>query len=299
MLASFSFMISILCNTFWVNHGFIIMPSILSSFKSKCSNLLICGPVSCAADSENEIPSDVGSPIISEDGAEELKITLLNLAASTSRGEVATEMEKMEALKIIEMIEMQNSMEDPAKNAFGSWDLVYSNTYLFRSSPFFMAARAVCKDGVEADRFNWFCKQHREALAFTYIGKVRQIVSPTSLTSEFETNVAAVPGLPLTITGTIVSNADIEEMDGSSWTLYMDKVRIKEDSSNIPILGQLLNDFNGLQSRKISDVLDQFVESYSIPKPIFRTNYVDKDMRISRDQDNNVFVYCRSSSVDC
>ena len=34
----------------------------------------------------------------------------------------------------------------------GTWELVFSDTQLFRSSPFFMAGRAVCKDGQEAEQ---------------------------------------------------------------------------------------------------------------------------------------------------
>lgn len=224
-----------------------------------------------------------------------VKEQLLRLAARTARGEIATEAEKITASQLVEALEMRNSVQNPAQDSriYGTWELVYSSTYLFRSSPFFMAARAVCKEGDEADRFNWFCKQHREALAFTAIGKVRQIVDAQSLKSEFETTVSAVPGLPVLIKGTIESKADIVEFNSDSWTLFMDKVKIKKNSSNIPLLGDYLNNFDGLDSRAIGSFLETNVQSYKNPKPVFRTYYLDDELRISRDQDDNTFVYLK------
>ena len=220
---------------------------------------------------------------------QDLKSRLLQIAALTNRGENIQEKQQALALSLVEAIERRNTVINPAtsNDILGVWDLAYSNTYLFRSSPFFMAARAVCQDGAEADTFNRFCKLHREALAFTSIGAVKQIVSESSLRSEFETNVAALPGLPVVIRGTIgwltacmyfnfalfmlytcarfhctysamslaVSTADIESRQGGAWTLFMDRVRIKEGSSNVPVLGGLLNSFAGLDSRRLSTLL--------------------------------------------
>lgn len=226
-----------------------------------------------------------------------LKTALLALAARTLRGTIANEKEKELAFDLITKLESYNPIDNPSNNdmAIGNWELIYSNTNLFRSSPFFMAARAVCKEGEEASRFNLFCDLHRDALAFTNMGKITQRITSTELTSEFETTVPVVPGLPITITGTIVSNASIESKASNSWTLLMDKVRIKENSSNIPLFGQLLNQFTGLPIKSLGDILESTnsITGYTNPNPIFYTYYVDTHMRISRDQDDNVFVYNR------
>lgn len=226
-----------------------------------------------------------------------LKTALLALAARTCRGEIATAVDKTKALQLIAQLEGYNPTPDPVLSelAEGVWELVFSSTQLFRSSPFFMAARAVCKEGQEADRFNMFCDLHREALAFTSIGKVRQIVTSTTLISEFETRVALVPGLPLVVLGTILSSADIERKESESMTLYMDKVRIKEGTSNIPFLKEALNEFTGLPIRALGGQLERSVSGYKNPRPVFSSRYVDAHMRICRDQDNNVFVYNRAS----
>lgn len=228
----------------------------------------------------------------------ELKSELLALSAATGRGENANDAYKSKILSLVEALEQKSEIKDPSKSelVYGTWELVYASTYLFRSSPFFMAARAVCKEGAEADKFNWFCKQHREALAFTSIGSVKQIVTRETLTSEFETRVAVIPGLPLIVTGTIVSVADIAESDATSWTLFLDSVRIKRGTSNIPGLNLFLDDFDGLPSRSLGALLEDNVAGYSNPMPVFRSYYLDADMRISRDQDDNVFVYTKAGS---
>ena len=227
-----------------------------------------------------------------------LKTALLALAARTKRGEIANEKEKTLALELITKLEGYNPINNPCNDelALGKWELIYSNTNLFRSSPFWMAARAVCQEGDQASTFNTFCDLHRDALAFTNVGRITQIISSTSLISEFETIVPLVPGLPFTITGTILSNSDIVSSTSNSWTLFMDNVTIKEDTSNIPFFNNLLNQFKGLPIRSLGSFLEEntnTITGYTNPKPIFYTYYVDTHMRISRDQDDNVFVYNR------
>ena len=133
-----------------------------------------------------------------------IKSDIIRKAGLAVRGELATESEKTAISTLVEELESSistsaTSSADTLSKCLGYWELIYSSTYLFRSSPFFMAARAVCAEGEEADRFNFFCQLHREALAFTSIGHVRQRVTENELISEFESNVAAVPGLPIII----------------------------------------------------------------------------------------------------
>merc|ERR1711879_12468 len=103
---------------------------------------------------------------------------------------------------------------------------------------------------------------HREALAISRIGKVRQIVSSTRLTSEFEVKVGAIPfvndftslsysgGWPITITGSIVSSADVTPVNsGTAWEIFMDTVEIK--GSNIPLLRAILDGGLKLKSRSL------------------------------------------------
>ncbi|KAL3915046.1 MAG: hypothetical protein SGILL_005827 [Bacillariaceae sp.] len=149
---------------------------------------------------------------------------------------------------------------------------------------------------------------HRGALAISNIGAVRQIVSPTLLVSEFEVKVGAIPffnftpltpfpysgGLPFTIDGAIVSSADISPAnDGKAWELYMDTVQIR--GSNVPGLRRVLDDGLQLSSRQLASFLEENVDGYETPRPIFDTTYLTESLRISRDQDGKVFVYQKIS----
>jgi hypothetical protein len=280
--------------------------------------------LSSDVDSTDDVPSDVtfedivekqddlevtparGMTEVEVDEAVDAKKTeLLTLGVATARGEAASEAEKIDARRAVEFLETQRPVYEISDACLGTWELVMTNTQLFRSSPFFMAGRAVCKDGEEADRYNWFCDMHRAALAISNIQRVRQVVSPTKIVSEFEVSAGAVPfvgeyfnvkysgGLPFSITGAIVSTADIESTDGPAWRLFMDTVEVK--GSNIPGLRQVLDSGVKLESRALGELLEENVDGYSNPKPEFRVTYVDDNLRISRDQDDNWFVYARTS----
>ena len=180
---------------------------------------------------------------------------LLKLAAATSRGEWANDGEKSQARFLVESIEAAGLVSQPAasRDCQGTWELVFSDTQLFRSSPFFMVGRAVCSTQDEARRYDAFCELHRAALAISSIRKVRQIIRldrPSMITSEFEVRSGAVPfisdifrgasysgGVPVAIDGAIVTSASIENVDAAEWELLLDRVEIK--GSNIPILRQV------------------------------------------------------------
>jgi len=109
-------------------------------------------------------------------------------------------------------------------------------------------------------------------------------------------------GLPFTIDGALVSSADYRTINNCrnngtivALELYMDTVEIK--GSNVPGLRQLLDqDMIKLESRRLSNLLEQNVPNYTAPRPIFRITYLTQDgFRISRDQDDNIFVYCKTS----
>jgi hypothetical protein len=244
---------------------------------------------------------------------------LQTLGAITGRGEFfinnrnrpSTLKQYDAAVKLLSEVEQMNPIAEPtfSDHIHGTWELVLSTTQLFRSSPFFMAGRAVCTNEADAQRYNWFCDMHRAALSISSIQSVRQIITESNkLISEFETNVGAIPflsdfspfrysgGLPLSITGAIVSTADITPTNnGTGWEVYMDTVEIK--GSNVPVLRQILDNENvGLRSRSLASILEQAISSYKTPKPIFRTTYLDGKFRISRDEDSNIFFYVKTSN---
>ncbi|KAL3791086.1 hypothetical protein HJC23_012071 [Cyclotella cryptica] len=251
--------------------------------------------------------------------------SLLRIAASSDRGQYATSQQKETVSRLLSDLESTYQPSHTTTTTAndddgiiippqltGTWTLLYSNTQLFRSSPFFLAGRSTCKTTREAEQFAWFCDMHRAALSISNIGTVRQIISGEGrLVNEFEVKAGAIPflsdfvrpwrysgGLPLTIDGAIVSSADVTPKDGGGggveWEIYMDTVEIR--GSNIPILRSILDrDESKLKSRDLSKLLEENVESYETPRPVLRTTYVDEGMRIVRDEDDNVFVYGKVS----
>ena len=236
-----------------------------------------------------------------------LKAELLSIGAASSRGESATPADLSRARTAAASLEALNPTLSPTLSplAPGTYELVFSDTQLFRSSPFFMAGRAVCADGKQQEQYDWFCDMHRGALAISTIGKVRQIVSEQSLTSEFEVKAGAIPflsdltpplvysgGLPLTIDGAIVSTTSIEANDGEALTLLMDTVEIK--GSNLPGLRQALDSGLSLRTRSLGGALETVLPDYANPTPRLATTFLDETMRICRDQDEKLFVYVRT-----
>lgn len=249
------------------------------------------------------------------------KLFITSLGAITGRGEYANDIQHKSAMKVVEQLEKLNPTSNPciSEHIIGTWELIYSHTELFRSSPFFMAGRAVCQTDEQRDQYNFFCSMHRKALAISNIGPVRQVISKDKLISEFEVKVGAIPflsditplkysgGIPLTIDGAIVSTADIVSTSNTNNTnyleLYMDTVEIK--GSNIPILRQLFDNIDQmkLQSRTLGKILEDnqsitnnVMPNYQTPRPKFYTTYLDEMIRISHDQDNNIFVYIKTSN---
>ena len=60
--------------------------------------------------------------------------------------------------------------------------------------------------------------------------------------------------------------------------------------SNIPLLRPLLDNGLKLDSRSINDALP-----IDRPFPVFTTTYCDADVRVSRDVDDNLYVYTKES----
>lgn len=74
----------------------------------------------------------------------------------------------------------------------------------------------------------------------------------------------------------------------------MDTVEVK--GSNLPLLRQVLDSPRvKLPTRDLSDAIQRVLSTYEAPKPSLRTTYCSDQFRISRDQDDNVFVYVKTS----
>ncbi len=122
------------------------------------------------------------------------------------------------------------------------------------------------------------------------VGKVRQIIDKNNseLVSEYDLSVGVFPGLPLRVKGTVVTSAELTVIAPETWEM---KVRgTKVNGSNVPFLDQYLDD-NAVEI-PVGEAYRAI--SGTVPVAVLKTYYVDEGMRITRDIDDNFFVFTRA-----
>lgn len=226
---------------------------------------------------------------IDEDDAfirDALKRELLLLASVTNRGEYASSEERDIVIDLVTQLEALNPTPDPASASNGEWELVMSSTQFFRSSPFFQSIRAALGDANKEIAQNGF-DIHDLATTASRVGRIRQTVSSTELVSEVDLEVGILPGFPFRVKGTVISSASLKAASPETWELQITTTQVK--GSNIPLFNQFLDDL------KIEvPVGDMFSAFGSVPVVTLKTFYVDEGIRITRDEDENFFVFSRS-----
>lgn len=168
-----------------------------------------------------------------------LKRELLLLASVTNRGLYSNKDEAGLVLDLVSQLEALNPTAYPAEHCSGEWDLCYSSTQLFRSSPFFQAIRIAVGDDNRQMAENGF-KLHDRATSGSRIGRVKQILSSTQLINELDLEVGVLPGLPFKIKGTVVTTASMKIVSDKEMDLTLESTRVK--GSNIPLLNQIMEE---------------------------------------------------------
>lgn len=216
-----------------------------------------------------------------------LKRELLLLASVTNRGLYSNKDEAGLVLDLVSQLEALNPTANPAEHCMGEWDLCYSSTQLFRSSPFFQAIRIAVGDDNKQMAENGF-KLHDRATSGSRIGRVKQILSSTQLINELDLEVGFLPGLPFKIKGTVVTTASMKIVSDKEMDLTLETTRVKR--SNIPLLNQIMEE--ELQIELPVGEVYKTIRG-DVPVIAMQTFYVDESMRITRDVDENIFVYTR------
>jgi PAP_fibrillin len=216
-----------------------------------------------------------------------LKRELLLLSSVTNRGEYASPDEQNVLTDLVAQLEALNPTADPARNSQGEWDLCLSSTQFFRSSPFFMTIRAAMGDDNKAVAENFF-DIHDRATTASRMGRVRQTITPEQLTSEVDIELGLVPGLPFRVKGTVVTTASQSIKSSETTELQIQGTLVK--GSNIPLFNQFLDDVK--MELPFGDLLKQI--QGSVPIVQLKTFYLDEGLRITRDIDDNFFVYTRA-----
>mmetsp|Transcript_28607 Transcript_28607/g.42313 ORF Transcript_28607/g.42313 Transcript_28607/m.42313 type:complete len:297 (-) Transcript_28607:311-1201(-) len=216
-----------------------------------------------------------------------LKRELLLFSSVTDRGEFATKDERAIIVDLITQLEALNPTEDPALNCEGDWDLCLTSTQSFRSSPFFMAIRAAVGDDNKDIALNGF-DIHERATSAGKVGRVRQSITKDELISEVDLEVGVLPGLPFTVKGTVVSSASLDTAAPATWKLRVQGTKVT--GSNVPFLDQYLDDYP--LEVPVGDAYSQVLGS--VPVAEQKTFYVDEGIRITRDVDDEFFVFARA-----
>jgi len=215
-----------------------------------------------------------------------IKRELLLLSSVSNRGEYCSVEEQNMCIDLVAQLEALNPSPDPAHNQDGEWDLCLSSTQFFRTSPFFQSIRTAVGDANKATIDTAF-DIHDRATTSGRVGRVRQIISKDQLVSEVELEVGMMPGLPVRVKGTVVTTASLKAISSEAFETQIEATSIK--SSNIPFVDQWLDDSKF--EVPLKDVYSTFGEVPICPNKIF---YLDEGMRITRDQDDNFFVYTRA-----
>ena len=93
---------------------------------------------------EDAAPDVIDVPRVED--RESLKKELLLAVSRTARGQQLDKRPNEAVNDVARRLEAQGAPTD-AQLLNGRWNLAYCSTYLFRSSPFWMAGRAACQDG--------------------------------------------------------------------------------------------------------------------------------------------------------
>lgn len=226
---------------------------------------------------------------INEDDAtirDALKREMLLLSSVTNRGECANKDEQDILVDLVNQLEALNPTAEPSLKCEGEWSLCLSSTQLFRSSPFFQSIRVAVGDDNKLIAENGF-ELHDRATTGSRIGRVRQIIENNKLISEVELEVGLMPGMPFRIKGTVVTTANLKMSASETWDVEVISTQVK--GSNVPLLNQFLYDIK--LELPVGDVYK--IVQGKVPVVRMKTFYLDEAIRITRDCDDNFFVFSR------
>jgi hypothetical protein len=152
------------------------------------------------------------------------------------------------------------------------------------SSPFFQSIRVAMGDNNKGMAETGFAI-HDLATTASRVGRVRQTITKEQLVSEVDLEVGLVPGLPFRVKGTVITTASLQIVSPETWETRIENSQIK--GSNIPLLNQMLE--LDLPVQNVFTTL-----TGDTPVVPLKTYYVDEGIRITRDVDDNFYVFSRS-----
>lgn len=223
-------------------------------------------------DAQDEAPSDTYVPAAEAmksmlPGAEESKrnaliAKLLQIAAITSRGQLATDSQTSAVDDIVMSLEEINPNPRPVETDLidGMWTLVYTTSKLFQSNPILMAA----------------------VTPLLQLGQIRQKISVDNGTLVTEVDLTA---FPLT-TGTVKTSARLTPVGAERLELTVETTNVTGGK----IADRL--DLGGLSFDVPVEQIYSRLRNAS-PETYIDTYYLDDKLRISRSKQGKLYIYTR------
>jgi len=199
----------------------------------------------------------------------------------TDRGLFSFSSRKGKIASLIRELEGLCPIDSPAVSRLnvGTWELIYSDTNFFLTSPFFLARQDLCSSARGERAFARYITNLQSSSSLGTIGTVRQIVTESELISEIDI-------ISDSIDGAVVSTASIRPtLSGRAWDVSLSSLEVR--GSNTFVVRQLIDIKNGSNLPGGELLFGS--------RALLETTYLDGNTRISRDAVGRVLVFRKTS----
>ena len=229
-----------------------------------------------------------------------LKTDIYALAATTSRGAEATDVQKDVMQKKIAELNRLNPTPTPARSDLinGDWELAYADTYAFRASPFFWQLGKALNEN--ANLF-YDAHAHQTSLFGGGVGRVVQNIDMQNMTLTSDCVVKASVGIPFvgfapifSGYGSVISKANIiggggEEANDRLFCVMESTTIRQDDTEVIPALNFLNN-----AVVPVGEVFENVVGGGTPPPTVeMKVLYLDEETRVSSLEDGSILLFKR------
>lgn len=230
----------------------------------------------------------------------QLKSDIYALAATTSRGAEADSIQKEAMQKKISELNRLNPTPMPARSELinGQWELVYTDTYAFRASPFFWQLGKALNEN--ANLF-YDAHAHQTSLFGGGVGRVVQNINTIDMTLTSDCIVKASVGIPFVGIapifsgfGSVISKANIiggggEEANDKLYCVMESTTIRQDDTEVIPALNFLNNTVV-----PVGEVFENIIGGGTPPPTVeMKVSYLDEEMRVSSLEDGSILLFKR------
>ncbi len=261
-------------------------------------------------DTENQKPNEKQATTTAETSTaqlplfdaqiQRLKTDIYALAATTSRGAEATDVQKDVMQKKIAELNRLNPTPTPARSDLinGDWELAYADTYAFRASPFFWQLGKALNEN--ANLF-YDAHAHQTSLFGGGVGRVVQNIDMQNMTLTSDCIVKASVGIPFvgfapifSGYGSVISKANIiggggEEANDRLFCVMESTTIRQDDTEVIPALNFLNNTVV-----PVGEVFENVVGGGTPPPTVeMKVLYLDEETRVSSLEDGSILLFKR------